>query len=345
MVKIWIFAKLLLATAVTYCLAAVTEVEENSAVTIVCPLSGNIQYPTWTGPAGLASPLTQGQTINEAGFSWATNNKDLRLAKAMLKHDGMYTCRDSNQNTDTVELDVQYFSAMADITTNSAANTQVVFTCTSYSNPTSTIKPTAFSRSTSGQTDPAKTTFYPCETDPTMENRLKCRVVNTGYALKQDNGKENSCEFIYKNQTRLTLTRPINFQFPPTSVKISGYRAITDAKQNILKLTCAADSSNPVSTLVWRKGTQTTASENTVISSTYQTVIMTAEYNGRNITQDIDIVVTKAMDKEMVFCCAIHGTDQLCDSVTLKYDATSAAGIMTAWLTLIVVCVTFLASL
>ena len=84
--------------------ATVIEAGEGSAVTITCPLK--VQYPTWTGPEGLANPINNGQTINEAGITWI-NDKDLKINKTMLKHDGNYTCIDDDNNSRTVQVDVQ----------------------------------------------------------------------------------------------------------------------------------------------------------------------------------------------------------------------------------------------
>lgn len=106
---------------------------------------------------------------------------------------------------------------------------------------------------------------------------------------------------------------------PPSYVKITGNRQITESNQNKLTLTCSTNASNPVSTLRWRKGKKAMAEDNVEISSTYQSNVLDAEYNAKNITQKIDIVVNSGMDNERVFCCARHQGKEYCDSVTLDY--------------------------
>ena len=81
---------------------------EGDSVTITCPLTGSYRYPVWTGPATLTNPLTTGSSFNETGMQWADNNvnKHIQLTKAMLKHDGTYTCQDSEGRRASVKLDV-----------------------------------------------------------------------------------------------------------------------------------------------------------------------------------------------------------------------------------------------
>ncbi|XP_060555661.1 uncharacterized protein LOC132716409 isoform X3 [Ruditapes philippinarum] len=296
--------------AVGFAYAAVIEVSENSAVTISCDL--NVQYPTWTGPGGLADPLTSGQTINEAGVEWV-NNKDLTIENAMLKHDGNYTCSDNNGNSNTVEVDVQYFSAWAEISVASPQNTTAVFTCECHSNPPCKIVPHVFSHNVPDSA-PTHTTFNPCEPDPTRQNRMKCSTIATLGMAKEYNGlHENSCKFSYKGTEDYMTTSPENkFYFPPTFVNITGEK---DGKT--VTLNCTTDSSNPVAVLNWYKGDKDVASDNFRVISNYQKVIVDAEYHGKNITQSLDINVDDVKDGEKAFCCAKQVQTEICDSFLL----------------------------
>lgn len=336
----WILTGIFLLTDIVLSGSITIEVQENSEVIISCPLTGDIQYPTWTGPEGLANPLTQGQTIQETGFEWV-NSTDLKLAKAMFKHAGNYSCTDSNDNTAMVELDVQYFSCSADFTTATPDNTRTVFTCKLYSNPRGKIIPhivTNIRPDDPPEKKNSTTTFHECVPDPLNENKTMCLVTSVMHVAKEDNGLEMSCEFIYKNSTKLTLFRKVDFQFPPTLVNITGNRPIRYNNQPKLRLTCATDSSNPVSSLVWRRGTSTTANQNGVISSNYQHTVMDAEYSGKNITQDIDIDVEESMNKEKVFCCGSNNVGEVCDFITIDYYVASAGCVLAKWmLTLLLV--------
>jgi hypothetical protein len=82
----------------------VIEVMESSPAVIPCDL--NVQYPTWTGPSGLANPLITEQIINEENIKRYMMTS-LVITKALLKHDGNYTCSDDSGNSQTTELDVQ----------------------------------------------------------------------------------------------------------------------------------------------------------------------------------------------------------------------------------------------
>lgn len=103
-------------------------------------------------------------------------------------------------------------------------------------------------------------------------------------------------------------------------MKITGNSKITESNKNKLTLTCSTNASNPVSTLVWRRGRKAVATDNVAISSSYNVAILDAEYHAKNISQNIDIVVNRDMDNEKVFCCARHQNKDYCDSVTLDYS-------------------------
>lgn len=66
------------------------DVSENEAVIIECPVDLG-EYPAWTGPDNLKSPLTNGSQINENDFEWA-NKTNLMLTSAQTFHSGNYTC-------------------------------------------------------------------------------------------------------------------------------------------------------------------------------------------------------------------------------------------------------------
>ncbi|XP_045209166.2 uncharacterized protein LOC123561063 isoform X2 [Mercenaria mercenaria] len=329
----------LLSTGMAY--GMIKEVQEDYEVILQCDF--NVEYPVWTGPDGLASPLTTGQTIQEPGIEWF-NKKDLNITKAMLKHDGNYTCSDGNGNSKMVELDVQYFSGWAEFTTATPENTMTTFTCWCRSNPRCTIVPETVSHGRPGVGSTlgldSKTTFHPCASDPTAENRTKCSVTVQMHVAKEDNGvMENSCKFNYKNSTILTLSPQVKFLFPPTSVNITA-----EKEESMLNLTCSIDSSNPVSLLKWYRGIKATPSSNGEISSSYQSYVMDAEYNGQNITQSIDIKRDSIQDGEKAFCCAEHRDQQICESFALgTYKTTSAGSCVTSWVALVVVGVALLA--
>ncbi|XP_053372732.1 uncharacterized protein LOC123560150 [Mercenaria mercenaria] len=172
-----------------------------------------------------------------------------------------------------------------------------------------------------------------------MENRDYCSVTAVWYMWKKDNGKEQTCTFMHNNVTQITLTKKAYFNFPPTMVKITGNKPSKTGA--ILTLTCSTDSSYPVSSLEWRKGTKTDINENDVINNNTAPVVMDAEYNGKNISQNLGLAVTRAMNGQRVSCCA----DDVCDSVILAIDTTSAGVTVTAWMTLLVACLIFISQL
>ncbi|XP_045208413.1 uncharacterized protein LOC123560241 [Mercenaria mercenaria] len=301
------------------------EVDENDAVTIQCPL--NIQYPTWTGPKGLANPLTEGHNIIEPGFAWV-NNTDLKIAKAMLKHDGNYTCSDGNGNSRTVEVEVQFVSAWAEHSAATTENTTFEATCWCHSKPSCKIVPHIVRKG-------SNITFKPCELTPHVQKQTKCSTVAVMHVSREDNGLEMSCAFEYKNSTVSTSYIKVKVIFPPTIVNIT-------VEQDNFKLTlkCSTDSSNPVSSLTWRRGSRPQASDNNIIRSNYASYIMPAEYGGKNITESIDIEKESIRHEEKAFCCS----GQLCDSVALDaYVAQiSGARTVTAWVTLLFAGIVFL---
>jgi hypothetical protein len=66
------------------------DVKINNDITIVCPLP-DVTFPKWTGPTTLATPLTDGQTINEPGIEWV-DDKNLKILSVETKHTGQYSC-------------------------------------------------------------------------------------------------------------------------------------------------------------------------------------------------------------------------------------------------------------
>ncbi|XP_060567214.1 uncharacterized protein LOC132725967 [Ruditapes philippinarum] len=125
------------------------------------------------------------------------------------------------------------------------------------------------------------------------------------------------------------------FNFPPTNVNITANK-----DDKTLTLNCTSDSSNPVALLTWYKGNEDVASNNSIITSNYQPIIADAEYNGKSISQSLDINVDDVKDGEMAFCCAKHLNTDLCTSIQLApFRESSDSSSLTAWMTLIVVAV------
>ncbi|XP_060604070.1 uncharacterized protein LOC132756944 [Ruditapes philippinarum] len=85
-----------------------------------------------------------------------------------------------------------------------------------------------------------------------------------------------------------------------------------------LTLNCSTDSSNPVSSLTWRRGVSPKSILNNVIVSGYSEYTSDAEYNGKNITQAIDIDPKHIDIGETIFCCARYQAQQICDSMSLN---------------------------
>ncbi|XP_053372534.1 uncharacterized protein LOC128546262 isoform X2 [Mercenaria mercenaria] len=82
---------------------SVTVLEEdiNDEAIIRCPLA-DVEYPTWTGPSTLTTPLTNGKIINEQGIAWI-DKKDLKILSLGLKHSGHYSCS-GGVEVKTIEL-------------------------------------------------------------------------------------------------------------------------------------------------------------------------------------------------------------------------------------------------
>jgi hypothetical protein len=99
---------------------------------------------------------------------------------------------------------------------------------------------------------------------------------------------------------------------PPTYVNITANK-----DEKTVTLNCTTDSSNPVAMLKWYKGNEDVASNNSIITSDYQSVIVDAEYNGKNITQSLDINVDDVKDGEKVFCCGKQLNTEICNSILL----------------------------
>lgn len=78
------------------------DVEVGQEAVLQCALSGD--YPEWTGPSNLATPLTNGSVINEAGIEWS-NNKDLKILNVQTFHAGEYKCTDGSTEV-AVQLNV-----------------------------------------------------------------------------------------------------------------------------------------------------------------------------------------------------------------------------------------------
>ncbi|XP_045208286.2 uncharacterized protein LOC123560091 [Mercenaria mercenaria] len=129
---------------------------------------------------------------------------------------------------------------------------------------------------------------------------------------KEDNGKEISCEFIFTGETSNSTAVTINLPFRATSVTIIGSNTgVVDSGGSVtLTLTCATDAANPPESLRWYIGT-----EKREVISTYPTVEVDEMYNGKNVSQKIDIVANRTMDDEQVSCCAY---DNLCTDILLE---------------------------
>jgi hypothetical protein len=96
-----------------------------------------------------------------------------------------------------------------------------------------------------------------------------------------------------------------------TNIVISGNTSgvVNSVGKVTLTLTCATDAANPAEKLNWYIG-----SEKTEINSTYPVVEVDEMYDGKNVSQDIDIVADRTMNKNEVSCCA---DPDLCTMVTL----------------------------
>ncbi|XP_060553829.1 uncharacterized protein LOC132714919 [Ruditapes philippinarum] len=309
-------------------------VMEGDPVTITCPLTGSYRYPVWTGPASLSNPLTSGSTFNEDDMQWADSdvNRHIRLTEAMLKHDGTYTCQDSTGRRASVKLDVGYYKMPSiDIETSSSGRT--VLTCGAYSNPALQIPVKLATAANIDNPQPgAKITYNGCDPDADMDNRMYCSVTAVWYMWKGDNGKEQSCTFVVNNVTKNILAKRAYFNFPPTIVRISGNKPVT--KGPTLPLTCSTDSSYPVSTLVWRKGTGS-AQTNPIITNNARSTVRDDKYNGKNVSQILSLKVTNDMSGERISCCASN----VCASVTLSINITSDGSTVTMWMVLMVACI------
>ncbi|XP_060553816.1 uncharacterized protein LOC132714910 isoform X2 [Ruditapes philippinarum] len=258
------------------------------------------------------------------------NNKDLKIEKAMLQHDGNYTCSDNNGNSKTAEVDVQYFSTSASLSVASTANTTAVFTCRCHSNPPCKIHPYSVSHDAD-----SKTKFFPCKPDPTTENRMECKATVTLGLAKRYNGlTENRCEFKYKDIEKYATQSARNvFYFPPTNVDVTAKKV-----GQTVTLNCTTDSSNPVALLKWYKGNKDEASDNTIITSNYRRVIEDAEYNGKSVSQLLNINVKSIKDGEKAFCCGKQVQTEICESISLApFRETSGGHSLTAGMTLIIV--------
>jgi len=71
---------------------AQVEVEAGYPVVLVCPLTGNYTFPVWTGPPGLAQPLTSGESVNQFGMTWDDDDRNLRIGASATAYTGEYRC-------------------------------------------------------------------------------------------------------------------------------------------------------------------------------------------------------------------------------------------------------------
>ncbi|KAL4229547.1 hypothetical protein ACF0H5_012586 [Mactra antiquata] len=79
-------------------------------VILICPLDGD--YPEWTGPSNLASPLTNGTEVLEPGFEWS-GTKDLKISFVNTMNTGDYKCSNGSDEG-VVELNVlSYFVSVS----------------------------------------------------------------------------------------------------------------------------------------------------------------------------------------------------------------------------------------
>jgi hypothetical protein len=104
---------------------------------------------------------------------------------------------------------------------------------------------------------------------------------------------------------KMLLTLPT---VPPTYVNVTANK-----EDKTLTLECTTDSSNPVAMLNWYKGDDNN-DNNSIITSSYQPVIVDAEYDGKNITQSLDINAVNIKEGEMAFCCAKQLNTEICQS-------------------------------
>ncbi|XP_060553809.1 uncharacterized protein LOC132714906 isoform X2 [Ruditapes philippinarum] len=128
---------------------------------------------------------------------------------------------------------------------------------------------------------------------------------------KEDNGKSIYCESNYRDDVTKTSPAKISLPYRATNIVISGNTSgvVNSVGKVTLTLTCATDAANPAEKLNWYIG-----SEKTEINSTYPVVEVDEMYDGKNVSQDIDIVADRTMNKQEVSCCA---DPDLCTMVTL----------------------------
>jgi hypothetical protein len=100
---------------------------------------------------------------------------------------------------------------------------------------------------------------------------------------------------------------------PPSNVNIT----VNKNDDKTVTLYCTTDSSHPVAMLNWYRGNKDVVSNNSIILSNYQPVIVDAEYDGKSISQSLDINVDDVKDEEMAFCCAKHLNTDICTSIQL----------------------------
>jgi hypothetical protein len=70
--------------------------------------------------------------------------------------------------------------------------------------------------------------------------------------------------------------------------------------------------------LKWYKGNEDVASNNSIITCDYQPIIADAEYNGKSISQSLDINVDDVKDGEMAFCRTKQLNTEICKSIQLQ---------------------------
>ncbi|XP_053372536.1 nephrin-like isoform X2 [Mercenaria mercenaria] len=152
-----------------------------------------------------------------------------------------------------------------------------------------------------GCTQDSTTYIFTCKSNITIDD-----------IKKEDNGKEISCGLTFQGETSNSPVAKINLPFRATNVTITGNNTgVVDSGGSVtLTLTCATDAANPAETLRWYIGT-----EKREVNSTYPTVEVDEMYNGKNVSQKIDIVANRTMNDEQVSCCAY---DNFCTDVILE---------------------------
>lgn len=288
-------------------------------------MNGTVEYPTWTGPDGLANPLNNGQQLNDQNFTWASNKRDLNVSFVRLSYKGDFTCSYGLKNA-TISLNVLYFSGtLTQYSHDSIRDNKLEMRCDVYSNPNSTVRWTIMSVFEGRSTiSPTVCRLQDQNFNETVRN--KCTTIYTVTPVyKEDNGRRMYCNYEYPNKTENT-DFVLDLYFPPSRVNLTD-ETLPINTTGLKELTCSTDSSNPVSELKWYKGKDSNIWQNKIISAKPSNV-KNDLYNGKNISAVLELDVDNSMHGERIYCCAVHRNQQdndLCVSRLISLFTSSSS--------------------